>query len=305
MQQDPRNPNATQGQKSNEESSQQRLKDVTIFLIPRLGPAVSLGASLRDKAENTRLLILAFLHQGSTTLSEVANRLEVTVQAVSLHTKHMVNENLLRMQDSTPRLTAKGLQHLHEGLRRLRDTVNLLSVDLNVIHATSAIAETDIAAGELVRLWMQDGDLAARPGTGESTGKASHDAKAGDEVVVTELHGIVDLAPGSVTVMAIPGPEEGGLSRIDDQALDAILAKLGRFDRIAALGTGARIAARRRGQLDIEFASDVAAWNAAERGLHVLLWATRERLPEVVHTFAEGRTRRQIATKILEAPERP
>ncbi|MEA3190901.1 MAG: putative transcriptional regulator [Thermoplasmata archaeon] len=269
--------------------------------------------SLRDRTATTRLLILATLGaRPGCTLSEVAQRLGITVQAVSAHAKEMVADGHLEVADGRHTPTARGRQQLHEGVRGLRDAVAALAQPLEVIQVTSAVAAVPIAAGDQVGLWMVDGDLEARPAReAPSRGRALAAAKPGDEVVVGELRGVVKLEPGRLRIVTVPGPAEGGVARVDAPSLLKAIGKLPATARVGAHGTGARILARRLAgkglpRLDFEFAADTAAFNAAERGLDVLLLVTRDRLAEVLQGFERlnAATIRRVAVEVTEAPER-
>src|ERR1044072_3699806 len=115
---------------------------------------------LRDRTGITRLLILAELDRDpGTTLSDVADGLGVTVQAVSAHAKELSASGWLRADGGTYRATPKGLQSLHEGVRHLHDAVAALAAPLDVIQVTSAVAAAPVQAGDLVGLYMEEGDL--------------------------------------------------------------------------------------------------------------------------------------------------
>lgn len=269
--------------------------------------------ALRDRTRITRILILAELQRApGVTLSDVAKRLDVTVQAVSTHAKSLVAAGWLTNRDGQFDVTPKGLQTLHEGVRSLHDAIEAVASPLAVIHVASAIAASAIRAGEEVGLFMADGDLEAKPGRpGPSRGRARNNAKPGEEVVVGDLRGMVQLRPGRLVVVTVPGPAEGGIALVDRDALRKLLAAKIQAQRVAAHGTGARILARSmakdgRGRVDLECAADRAAFNAAERGLDVLLYASRDRLPEVIQSFERLNleTLRRVTVEIIDAPER-
>src|SRR5688572_11393470 len=89
---------------------------------------------LRDRTAITRLLILAELERRpGTTLSDVADGLGITVQAVSAHAKELTGQGWLRLAEGAYRGTPKGLQALHEGVRHLHDAVSALAAPLDVI----------------------------------------------------------------------------------------------------------------------------------------------------------------------------
>lgn len=264
---------------------------------------------LRDRTAITRLLIVAELHRRPrATLSDVAGALGVTVQAVSVHARALAATGQLRVEDGAYTVSPKGVQALHEGVRHLHQSLNELAAPLDVIQVTSAIAAGPIAAGQTVGLYMEDGDLAARPAAANapSRGKARNGARAGEEVIVGELQGMVRLEPGRLTLVSVPGPGEGGVARVDRAGLARLLHGR-RPAKVGAHGTGARVLAR---ALDgfaphFEFAADRAAFNAAELGLDVLLFVTRDRLPEVIEAVERlnAGTLRRVAVELIEAPE--
>lgn len=281
-----------------------------------LGPVVADPIRpLRDRTQTTRILILAMLQtEPGITLSSVAQRLGVTVQAVSAHARHLTDEALLVAVEGTYRPTPRGMQVLHEGVRQLRDAVASLAAPLDVIQVASAVATAPIRRGQEVGLWMADGDLEARPlgatgGDAPSRGTARAAADAGDEVIVFDLKGVVRLEPGTLRVVAIPAPAEGGVARVDLRRLPSVWSG-GPWHKVGAHGTGARILGRRLAaqgslRLDFEFAADQAAFNAAERGLATLLFASRDRLAEVMQVFERlnARTLRRVPVELVDAPE--
>lgn len=262
---------------------------------------------LRDKSAVTRVLVLAEVErEPGVTLSEVARRLDVTVQAVSTYAKGLVEDGLLQATDAGHALTPEGLQHLHESVRQLRAAVDAVATPLSVIRVTSAVAAARIIAGERVGLYMHEGDLAAKPRLrAPSTGRAMNDAEPGEEVVVADLSGLVDLAPGRIVVVTVPSPMEGGSARTDVPRLRALLREQPKPQKVGAVGTGAAILARRLGPVDFEFAAERAAFNAAERGLSARLFVTRDRIPDVVRAFEEmnAGTLRRVPIETVEAPE--
>lgn len=268
-----------------------------------VAPALKL---LRDKAGVTRLLILAELErEPGTTLSDIAGKLDVTVQAVSAYAKQMADDGLLA-PDGPHRVSPKGLQTLHEGVRQLRAAIDAVATPLAVIRVASAIAATKIKENDRVGLVMQAGELHAKARTrAASMGRALADADVGDEVVVGDLTGLVELTPGRIRVVALPSPMEGGIARVDVPRLRGMLKELPRADKVGALGTGARVLASRLGPLDLDFAAARAAFNAAERGLDVRLFVTRDRLPEAMQAFEQGNagTLKRVGVELVEAPE--
>lgn len=268
-------------------------------------------SALRDRTATTRLLILAQLQrEPGITLSDVAEGLGITVQAVSAHVRRLAETGLATQRDGAYRPTPDGLQALHEGVGRLREAVTELASGLDTIQVTSAVAAKPIRAGEEVGLAMEQGELAARPArAAASRARARNDAQPGEEVIVDRLQGVVPLQPGRLIIYTVPEPADGGARRVHRGRMADMLMR-DKTHKTASLGTSATIlvrdlvARRALAQLDFEFASDRAAFNAAERGLDVALWVSRERLPELLATLERlnGRTLHRVAVETRDCP---
>lgn len=248
------------------------------------------ASRLRDRTGNSRLAILARLHEHpGEPLSVLADLLGVSVQAASQHVQALVAEGLVVRPG---RVSPAGLQRLRDGVVALQDAVASLGVPFAAVRRTSAIAGQDLRAGQEVALRMRDGLLEAMPGRGPSTGRTVAHAAAGDEILVEALEGVVDLAPGGVVAVRLPGPDAGGLAVLDP-AWRAPTARV-----VAAAGTGAVVFARRTGVEPVRFAPVEAAIHAARLGLHAVLLVTDERWAE-----AEGVLRAaEVRFSITDAP---
>ncbi len=250
---------------------------------------------LRDRTAVTRALILSHLADGDN-LSETARALGITVQAVSNHARSLADEGHLLAEGGAYRVNAAGRQFLHEQVRRIGDAADALRARLADIDLTSAVALDPIQRGATVGLVMRDGDLAAVAAPAASTGIAVTAARPGAEVIVQDLKGVVQLDPGAITLVLLPGPHEGGVAK-------AKVPPVPPAPVVAAVGTGARLVARAKHHVVHAFAPEQAAFNAAERGLDVLLYVTRDRLPEVQRILDERNTRtlHRIAIRVVEA----
>lgn len=266
-------------------------------------------ADLRDRRKLTGLLVLrelAFAHGAS--LRAVADRLGITVQAVSVHAQRLAEDGLLEKSDGGYGLTAKGTQALHEGFGDLKRTIDETIARMAVVRVTSAVAGGAVRGGESLGLFMEKGELVAYPRRrSPSTGVAVHDAQEGEEVQVRDLAGVVELRPGRMLVLRAPAPEEGGSRVVSLRRLKAMLREKGFHpDRIGAVGTPARVLARRAGlPPDLEFAPVDAGFHAAELGLAVLLLVSRENLKEALATIdaRNARTLERVPVEILDCPE--
>jgi predicted transcriptional regulator len=151
---------------------------------------------------------LLFLYECATLeptqLRPVAERIGVTVQAVSHSFRQLRGRDLVEVRDGRYRPTVKGVAWLHESLSRLGDDVRHRVERLHVIRSCRAVALADLARGDLVSLELRDGRLSARPGgVGPSRGTVATPGRSGELVEVTDLEGIVPLSAAPVTVRTI------------------------------------------------------------------------------------------------------
>ena len=88
---------------------------------------------LRNLRRNTELLILVELLQSpSSRLKDIADRLHITVQAVSQYIAEMKKADLLRDQDGNLRPTRKGMQITQEHFTGLKDQVDSINQNANL-----------------------------------------------------------------------------------------------------------------------------------------------------------------------------
>lgn len=262
---------------------------------------------LRDRTYLTRLLILKeLLARPEAPLREVADALDVTPQAVSQHAKQLEQDGLLISHDGKRDVTTEGVQVLQEGLQRLKRVVDQAAESVRVVRRATAEAASPIRQGQRVGLFMEDGRLVARADrTSTSMGRAAVDAAAGEEVIVDELSGVVPLEPGRIAIVRLPGPEDGGGRAADADAVVQWIEQRGLPDRVAAIGTGARILARRLGfEVTIEFAAARAAFHAAELGLNVAVFVESDQMLDALSVLdaLNEEAKRRIPVETFEAP---
>jgi putative transcriptional regulator len=268
------------------------------------------ASTLRDRTRLTRLLILRELvTRPEAPLRELAATLEVTPQAVSTHVKKLMTGGLLVEQDGHRVVTPDGMQALMEGFQEIKRLVDHALEPLPLVQVADAIAAAPVTKGQRVGLVMEDGRLMARPGVrAASTGVAVADAAAGQDVIVRDLSGVVELTPGRLLVVRVPGPETGGSRRVDMAGLRLLLkAQKARPARVGAVGLGATVVVRRLGwSLDFEFAAPSAAFHACELGLETALIVSEDRLKEVVAVLdaRNAATIRRVRVDVVEAPRR-
>ena len=162
-------------------------------------------AGLRRGGTVTELL---FLYECATLeptqLRPIAERLGLTVQAVSHSFRQLRRRGLVTVRDGRYRPTVEGVAWLHETLRRLGDDLRQRIERVHVIRSTRALALDDLAEGAAVSLELHHGLLSARPGGGgPSRGRVQKGGRRGSLVEVSDLEGIVPLTPAPISVRTL------------------------------------------------------------------------------------------------------
>ena len=249
--------------------------------------------ALADKRTASRFRILAEIadRQPAVSQGEIADAVGVTSQAVSEYIRELVDDGLVEKEGrSRYRVTKEGVDWLFREAKSLRRYVDHVTDDvLESLQEDAAIADADIVAGDTVTLSIRDGLLHATPGEdGAATGVATTDAEAGTDVGVTGFEGVIDMAPGTVTVYQIPPVRAGGSRGIDD---DALAAACEAAELVLASGVEAVVALRRidHPPAVAAGAGEVAA-EAAARGQEVVVAVTRDEVGRVTDTLRDGDT---------------
>lgn len=224
---------------------------------------------LRDLRESTTFLVLLeATTERHNRLRTLAEKFGMTIQGMSDYVRKMQREGLLRVDERGILPTQKGVEFLHESLRALDAFVRDAQARLMVIDRCSAIARVTISAGERIGLLMENGILVAYPGRASgSTGTALSSARKGEAVAVGDLQGIVDLRPGSITVVKVPsilhGPATLDRNRLRQVAQGRLIAVEGPEAWSAASAADLAV--------DFRFGPIPAAIDAARRGLDMAL----------------------------------
>ncbi|SDQ37097.1 DUF7839 domain-containing protein [Natronobacterium texcoconense] len=255
---------------------------------------------LDNKRAATRFRILVQIaeRQPAVSQGEIAEEVGVTSQAVSEYIRELVDDGLVEKEGrSRYRVTKEGVDWLFQAAGDVRRFANHVTEDvLGAMGEDAAIATDDVEEGDIVSLSIEDGLLHATPGNeGGATGVVTTDAEAGTDVGVTSFEGVIDLEPGSVTVLQIPAVRSGG-SRAAD--LENVSDRCDEADLVVATGVEAVVTCR---EADTEPAAsfavgDVAA-AAAERGLEVVAVTTADATGRVTDTLRDA----DVSYEVLEA----
>ncbi|GAB7018313.1 DUF7839 domain-containing protein [Halostagnicola bangensis] len=254
---------------------------------------------LDNKRAATRFRILVQIaeRQPAVSQGEIADDVGVTSQAVSEYIRELVDDGLVEKEGrSRYRVTNEGVDWLFTAADDVRRFADHVTGDvLDAMSEAAYIATDDIEEGETVTLSVQEGLLHASPEEeGPATGVATTDAEAGTDVGVTSFEGVMELEPGSVTVLQIPAVRTGGSREISDEFVSETCDGP---DLVVATGVEAVVACRQAGTAPaVNFAAGEVAADAAERGLEVVAVVTIDSVGRVTDALRDA----GVAYEVLE-----
>ncbi|MCK9151643.1 MarR family transcriptional regulator [Methanobacterium alcaliphilum] len=238
---------------------------------------------LKRKGDLTRFQILGEIARSQPHLrqKDIADKMGITVQAVSENIKGLIDEGFVESGAgrSKYKITKRGIERLKKEavlLRKYADEV--LGVMNSYKSIWPAIANEDLKSGDEVGLFMDGGTLYATKSLYSSKENTSayaevlNDALKGEDVALAGLGGTIQLDPGNVVILTLPTIDDGGSRACDVKKVMEIYEK--GFDRVGIMGTVSRGLVDKVGiKVDFEFATPQASVAAAKRGLNVLVFA--------------------------------
>jgi putative transcriptional regulator len=261
--------------------------------------AIGMADVLENKRTATRFRILVEIadRQPAVSQGEIADAVGVTSQAVSEYIRELVDDDFVEKEGrSRYRVTKEGVDWLLQEATDVRRFAEHVTDDiLGTVQEDAAIATDSIAEGDRVSLSLVDGLLHATPGeSGPATGVATTDAEAGQDVGVTGFEGVIDLDPGTVTVLQIPPVRAGGSDAADLEQLEAPCADL---PVVVAAGVEAVVALQ---TAEIEpvthFSPGEVAADAAGRGLDVAVVTTTDDVGRVTDVLRDTDVSYEVST---------
>lgn len=242
------------------------------------------GRPLRDLKRNTELLILIEVIDSPTVrLKDIADKLDITVQAVSQYFGAMKKEGLVKEQRGSIRPTRKGMQLLQEHFTTLKQDVDDVLRRISVIDTCVAIAGAAVEERQPVGLVMEDGMLMAYPGRKESSmGIAKEAASEGDDVLVGELEGIVDMDLGELLLVEAPSEFEGGSKGVDVPKISEKLDSFSPGLLVAGDPVGSSLLMKASGELFTIHAPVEATMSALSKGVDVAFCGTKESTDRII-----------------------
>jgi putative transcriptional regulator len=240
---------------------------------------------LQSKRESSRFQILVEIaaHQPNLRQKEVADKLGVTPQAISEYIKELVADGLVttdgRMRYS---ITKEGVEWLLENAAELKRYARVVMEEIiSHVSVWTAIAESDLAEGERVSLEMRNGLLYANKREDiDASGTVIASVRAGEDVGVSDLKGMISLEEGRVTLCKVPRVQMGGSRGID---LAILKSQLSGERMVGCLGVEALVALRKAGrEPDVLFGAKEFAVEAAYHGVSSLVVSVDEQIPSLL-----------------------
>ena len=247
------------------------------------------GKRLRNLKRNTELLMLVeILEAPASRLKDIAEKLEVTVQAVSQYISAMKKEGLIREQGGYLRPTQKGMQLLQEHFSGIKSEVDAILRRISVIDRCVAIAGKKVSKGQKVGLIMEDGMLMAFPGQkSPSKGEALESAEEGDDVLVGKLEGIVDLELGELLIIEAPPELDGGSKAANINRTQERLEDFSPGLLVAGDAVGAALLMKTSGEFFTIHAPAESAMSALSKGVDVAFAGTRDSIDGLLEAVTE------------------
>lgn len=234
----------------------------------------------KKKGELTKFQILAEIAKGQPHLrqKDIADKLGITVQAVSENLKTLIDEGWVETGrgQSRYKITKRGIEKVKSGAIDLRKYADQVLDTMNTYKSVwPALALEDLKEGETVWLKMEDGNLFAGKEKTPAHAEVLRQAKKGEDVALVGLGGTIALEPGFVVIIKLPTINQGGSVACDLDHVHEILEKYPeQFHRVGIMGTVSRAVVNKLEiKADFEFATPEATVAAAKRGLNVLIFA--------------------------------
>lgn len=251
---------------------------------------------LRNKNLATKFQILVEVANSGPNIQQrdIAGRLGVTPQAISDYIRQLVKEGLIIAEGrSKYRVSTDGINWIIKTLRELRSYHTYIEKAITNISVCAAIAANDLVKRQTVGLVMKDGVLFA---TGRVTerakGIAYSDARAGQEVGVTNIEGIVRLDIGKVTILKVPTVEKGG-SRMTDIA--RLKKEIKGRKLVGAVGIEAMVALKEAGaDFVYTYGAMEAAIEGAKSGVSPLIVCVDDRTWELMGRLEDEKINYEI-----------
>jgi len=244
---------------------------------------------LRNKNLATRFQILVEIANSGPNIQQqdIAKKLYVTPQAISDYTRQLVEEGLIVSDGrSKYRLTNEGVNWVIRILRELREYDTLIERAITNISVCAAVAADNLIEGQTVGLEMKDGMLFATANVEiGAKGIATTAARAGEDVGVSGIEGIVPLKIGKATILKVPGIQRGGSKTV---AFEELKKHISDQRLVGAIGIEAMVTLKNLGSSHVYvYGVTEAVIEAVKSGLCPVIVCVDEEIPNLTRKLGE------------------
>jgi putative transcriptional regulator len=244
---------------------------------------------LRNKNLASKFQILVEIASSGPNIQQrdIAVRLGLTPQAISDYIRQLLAEEHISSEGrSRYRATTEGVNWIIKVLRELRSYHSLVEKAITNISVCAAVADVDLLKGETVGLEMKEGLLVATKNTSKgASGIATCDARAGEDIGVSSVEGIVHLDIGKLTILKVPNIQGGGSRMI---ALQRLKNEISGAELVGAIGIEAIVALKRVSPGPVyTYGVTEAAIEAAKSGLRPVIICVEDDAPGVTRRLEE------------------
>jgi len=253
---------------------------------------------LQNKNLTSRFQILVEIAstQPNVQQKDIAHNLSITPQAVSEYIRQLSVDGMVATQGrSRHTVTPKGIDWMIRQLNEVKEYFTAVERIIWNIRITAAMADSTIKNGQTVGLIMRQGLLLATENAESgASGLAVTDAQQGDVVGITDIHGIIQMEKGEVTVIEVPGIQKGKTQPLKLEKVRKIIA--GR-QPVAYLGLEAlAVLNSLKIKPDIPYAGDKAVIEAVKKGVSPVLVCVDEQLTVLINQLVENSIRYRTYT---------
>jgi len=246
---------------------------------------------LRNKRDISRLQVLVEIveHQPAVRQQEIGRTLGLTPQAISDYIRDLAERGLVMANGrGSYEVTHTGIEWMLEKAKALDAYSHHIRHDL--IHEVSvwtAIADEDLFAGENAGIFMRDGFLCAARKSASATGRVMADARAGFDVGISNLNGIIEHHTGVIHICKIPGIKNAGSRNVRRDALKKITEKT---KMVGAVGLESWVALNSIGRKpDLYFAALAGVIDAARYGIDCTIVVVDDQFTDILWHVANAK----------------
>jgi len=242
----------------------------------------------KNLATKFQIMVEIAAHQPNIQQKDIAPRLGITSQAVSEYIRELIKDGWLSSEGrSRYKVTNEGVDWILQMSRQLHSYAWFVSKAVADISTTTAIADSELSAGQPASLYMKDGLLFASKAIRAKGAKGTvvTQAKKGQDVGIRDIEGVIKLEPAKVVIGRVPNVQNGGSGSADSARLEKEVKKAG---LVGVIGTEALVALLQTGaKPDYLHGVREAAIEAAYCGLPFLVVCSEDNVSVLVQRLEE------------------